>query len=90
MASLNGFRFAGINAGKVEAGAVADLLLVDLDNIGFIPNNDTLSNYIYSSHSEAIVTVICNGQPLMQNRQVEDEDLIKREARRVAKKLLQK
>lgn len=90
VASLNGFRFAGINAGKVEAGAVADLLLVDLDNIGFIPNNDTLSNYIYSSHSEAIVTVICNGQPLMQNRQVEDEDLIKREARRVAKKLLQK
>lgn len=88
VASLNGFRFAGINTGKVEAGAVADLLIVDLDNIGFIPNNDTLSNYIYATHSDAIDTVICNGHIVMQQRKVKDEELIKEESRKVVKRLI--
>ena len=88
VASSNGFSAAGINAGVIEAGAKADLLLADLDNIGFIPDNDTLSNYIYAAHSDAIDTVICNGNIVMQNRQVKDEATIKAEARRVAKRLL--
>ncbi|MBO4588662.1 MAG: amidohydrolase [Bacteroidales bacterium] len=90
VASRNGFKATGINAGKIEVGAKADLLLVDLDNIGFIPNNDTLSNYIYAAHSDAINTVICNGQPVMQNRKVKDEATIKEEAKRVVKKLIKK
>ena len=90
VASRNGFKAAGINAGKIEVGAKADLLLVDLDNIGFIPNNDTLSNYIYAAHSDAIDTVVCNGQPVMQNRKVKDEATIKEEAKRVVKKLIKK
>ena len=90
VASRNGFKAAGVNAGKIEVGAKADLLLVDLNNIGFIPNNDTLSNFIYAAHSDAIDTVICNGQPVMQNREVKDEATIKEEAKRVVKKLIKK
>lgn len=88
VSTANGFKAAGINAGKIEMGAKADLMLVDLDNIGFIPNNDTLSNFIYAAHSEAIDMVICNGQVVMNNRQVKDEGLIKTEARRVVKRLI--
>lgn len=90
VATLNGFKAAGLNAGKIEVGAKADLLLVDLDNIGFIPNNDTLSNYIYSSHSDAIDTVVCAGNIVMQKREVKDEATIKEEARRVVKKLIRR
>ena len=90
VASINGFEAAGVNAGKIEVGAKADLLLVDIDNIGFIPDNDTLSNYIYAAHSEAIDTVVCAGNIVMQKREVKDEKLIKDEARRVVKNLIKK
>ncbi|MBO4751681.1 MAG: amidohydrolase [Bacteroidales bacterium] len=90
VASSNGFGAAGVNAGKIEVGAKADLLLVDIDNIGFIPDNDTLSNYIYAAHSEAIDTVLCAGNIVMQKREVKDEKLIKDEARRVVKNLIKK
>lgn len=88
VATANGFRAAGLNAGVVEVGAKADLMLVDLDNIGFIPDNDTVSNLLYAAHSDAIDTVICNGRVVMQGRNVKDEAQIKAEARRVAKRLL--
>lgn len=90
VATTNGFKAAGLNAGIIEAGAKADLLLVDIDNIGFIPNNDTLSNYIYAAHSEAIDTVVCDGTIVMQYREVKDEKLIKSEAMRVVEKLIKK
>lgn len=90
VATTNGFKAAGLNAGIIEAGAKADLLLVDIDNIGFIPNNDTLSNYIYAAHSEAIDTVVCDGTIVMQHREVKDEKLIKSEAMRVVEKLIKK
>lgn len=90
VATTNGFKAVGLNAGIIEAGAKADLLLVDIDNIGFIPNNDTLSNYIYAAHSEAIDTVVCDGTIVMQHREVKDEKLIKSEAMRVVEKLIKK
>ena len=90
VATTNGFKAAGLNAGIIEAGAKADLLLVDIDNIGFIPNNDTLSNYIYAAHNEAIDTVVCDGTIVMQHREVKDEKLIKSEAMRVVEKLIKK
>ena len=88
VASANGFKAAGLNAGKISVGTKADLLLVNLDNIGFVPNNDTLSNFIYAAHSESIDTVVCNGRIVMSNHHVNDERTIKDEARRVVQKLL--
>lgn len=88
VASKNGFDALGINAGSITTGALADLMLVDLNNIAFVPNNNTLSNLIYAAHSDAIDTVICNGKIVMEHRRVEDEEVVRANVRRLAKKLL--
>lgn len=85
--SENGFKSAGINAGKIETGKVADLILVDLENLAFVPMHDTLSGLFYAAHGDAVDTVICNGRIVMHNRHVEGEDEIRTQAFRHARKL---
>ena len=85
--SENGFKAAGINAGRIEAGKVADLILVDLDNLAFVPMHDPLSGLFYAAHGDAVDTVVCNGRIVMRNRHVEGEEEIRTQARRHAQLL---
>ena len=85
--SENGFKAAGINAGKIEIGKVADLILVDLENLAFVPMHDTLSGLFYAAHGDAVDTVICNGRIVMHNRHVDGEEEIRTQAFRHARKL---
>ena len=85
--SENGFKAAGINAGRIETGKVADLILVDLENLAFVPMHDTLSGLFYAAHGDAVDTVICNGRIVMHNRHVEGEEEILTQAFRQARKL---
>lgn len=87
MATLNGAKAMGINAGVVEAGYLADLVLVDIDNYAFTPNLNFLSNLVYSANSSCIDTVICNGKILMQGRVVPGEEEIIGNVRKMCKKL---
>ena len=68
-------------------GKLADLMLVDLNNMAFVPNNDTLSSLFYAAHGDAVDTVICNGRLLMRHRHVEGEEEIIAQARHHALKL---
>lgn len=86
--SENGFKAAGINAGKLQEGKVADLMLIDLDNIAFVPNHDALSGLFYAAHGDAVDTLICNGRILMRGHHVEGEEEILVHARYHAAKLL--
>lgn len=88
IATENGFKSMGFDAGRIEVGKLADMMLVDLNNIAFIPNNNSLSNLIYSAHSDAIDTVICNGEIVMEHRKVKDEEEIVLNAKKAAKRLL--
>lgn len=88
IATLNGFKSMGIDAGRIEVGALADLMLIDLNNIAFVPNHNTLSNLLYAAHNDSIDTVICNGKIVMEHRKVENEDKIISETRRVTKRLI--
>lgn len=83
----NGFHAAGIDGGKIAIGKVADLILVDLNNLAFIPMHDTLSGLFYAAHADCVDTVICNGRVVMHNRHVEGEDEIRTQAFRHARKL---
>lgn len=87
-ATQNGFKALGWDAGEIAVGKLADLILVDLDNIAFIPNNNTLANLIYAAHGDCVDTVICDGKILMQNRQIPGEKEIIRQARIAAQKLI--
>ncbi len=85
--SENGFKAAGINAGRIETGKVADLILVDLENLAFVPMHDTLSGLFYAAHGAAVDTVICNGRIVMHTRHVDGEEEIRTQAFRHARKL---
>lgn len=87
VATENGYKALGINAGKIAVGKLADLMLVDLDNMAFVPNNDALSGLFYAAHGDAVNTVICNGRILMQDHHVEGEEEILAQARHHARKL---
>ena len=87
VATLNGFKALGIDAGTIAVGKLADLMLVDLDNLAFVPNNDALSGLFYAAHSDAVDTVICNGRILMRHRHVDGEEEIIAQARRHARNI---
>lgn len=87
MATVNAGKAFGLNIGKIEAGALADILIVDTDNLNFISPGTFEANLIYSAHSDCIDSVICNGKFIMQNRVVPGEKEILAQARKVLSKL---
>ena len=88
VATVNGFKALGVDAGEVAVGKTADLMLVNLDNLAFVPNNNTMSNLVYAAHGDCVDTVICNGKIVMRHRHVDGEEETIREARRIVSKLI--
>ena len=87
MATANAGRALGLNIGRLEEGALADILIVDTDNYNFLSPGTFEANLVYSAHSDCIDSVICNGRFLMKNRVVPGEKEILAEARKVMSKL---
>lgn len=81
MATVNGAKALGLNSGKLEEGALADIMLVDTDNLHFVSVGTFMSNFVYSAHSDVIDSLICNGRFVMRNRKVENENEILAQAR---------
>ncbi len=75
------------DAGRIEVGCLADCLLVDMNTVGFCPNNNVVSNWIYGASSEAIHSVICNGKFVMKNRHIDGEEDIIKEANKAITKM---
>lgn len=88
IASLNGCRALGFDGGILEEGKVADICLIDMRSPAFVPNIDFYSNLVYAAHSDAVDTVICDGNIIMEKRQTRDYDLVLREASLLAQKLM--
>lgn len=82
MVSSNAARALGINAGKIEEGMAADLIVVDVDNYNFLSPGSFEANLIYSAHSDCIDSVICGGKLLMKGRVVPGEKEILAAARK--------
>lgn len=87
MATSNAGKALGLNIGKIEVGALADILIVDTDNYNFLSPGSFEANFVYSAHSDCIDSVICNGKFIMQGRVVPGEKEILAEARKVINKL---
>lgn len=88
MATVNPAKVLGLNIGRLEEGALADILIVDTDNYHFMSPGSFEANLIYSAHSDCIDSVICNGEFLMRNRVVPGEREILAEARKYLNKIL--
>jgi 5-methylthioadenosine/S-adenosylhomocysteine deaminase len=77
ISTRNGFQAFNINTGKIEEGALADFILVDLNNPFLMPNTNLKSNMIYAADSLCITDVFCDGKQIMTNGRVQDEEDIR-------------
>jgi len=78
MATVNGAKALGINAGSIEVGKLADLIIIDLRKPHLTPTNkeNLISNIVYSMQGGDVDTSIINGRVVMRDRRVENEDRI--------------
>ena len=86
-ATVTGAEFAGVNAGKIAAGMVADMLLIDMTHPVMSGNYDLIADMVYAADTTVIDSVICNGKFLMQNRIIPGESEIIDAARAVCRKI---
>ena len=87
VATYNGAKAFGLDAGKICKGALADCILVDLDNPFMTPNYNLVSNMVYAADSSVVCDVICDGKLIMENRHVTGEEDIIAQAHILAEKI---
>ena len=66
MATRSGAEAFGLDAGVIREGALADALLVRLDDPRMQPCHNLISNWVYAAGSSCIDSVICNGNIVMK------------------------
>lgn len=90
MATIRGAQALGRNTGRIEAGRVADLILVDLDAPNLIPCHDEAENLVYSAHGSNVWMNMARGNVIYQNGTFLTLDLekIRAEVRQYALPLL--
>ncbi|MBO7328638.1 MAG: amidohydrolase [Lentisphaeria bacterium] len=86
-ATVTGAEFAGVDAGVIAVGKVADMILVDLDHPVMSAGYDLIADMVYAAESSVVDSVICNGKFLMQNRVIPQEKEIIAEAKEVCRKI---
>jgi 5-methylthioadenosine/S-adenosylhomocysteine deaminase len=97
MATRNGNRGLGIDAGELAAGRKADLVLVDTRSQMFTPlmpgNKDhVFSHLVFAANGSCVETVIVDGRVVYEDRQFTtiDEDEVLREANRAFRETLER
>lgn len=88
MASSNAGKALGLEIGKIEEGALADILIVDTQNYNFLSPGSFEANLVYSAHSDCIDSMICNGKFVMRGRVVPGEKEILADAGKVLCKFM--
>ncbi len=72
MATIDGAGALGLQdeIGTIEVGKKADLVLLDIKAPHLTPFRHPISHIIYAANGGDVNTVICNGEILMQNREL--------------------
>lgn len=68
MATEGGARAMGLDAGRIETGKLADVILVDCGEVSMAPVHDPISSLVYCGKSCNVETVIINGRIVMEDR----------------------
>jgi 5-methylthioadenosine/S-adenosylhomocysteine deaminase len=87
-ATVAGAELTGWDAGRIEEGRLADLCLIDLATPAFTPNFNFVSNLVFAANGSCVDTVICDGNILMQRREIPGEGEILEQAAQAAYDLI--
>ncbi|MGM0605894.1 MAG: amidohydrolase [Halobacteriota archaeon] len=74
MATEWGADAIGLPGGRIEAGAVADLAIIDFDAPHLTPAHDPVSHLAYAVRGSDVKHTICDGQVLMCDRELQTID----------------
>lgn len=88
MATVNAAQSLSLKAGEIKEGFLADLNLIDLNHVSMVPCHNLASNLVFSAEPGCVDTVICNGNLLMQGKEIKGEEKIKEKAAKAAEKLV--
>ena len=86
VATENGAKAFGIDAGIIEEGKLADFILLDLNHYLLLPDYNLVSNLVYCAQNDCITDVFCDGKQIMCDRKVKDEDKIREDFKKIAEK----
>ncbi|WP_049929058.1 amidohydrolase [Halopiger goleimassiliensis] len=80
----------GLETGRLEAGAPADLAVIDLETSHLTPRHDLVSHLAYAAAAADVRHTVCDGQVLMRDREVLtlDERAIRERALEAGKALV--
>jgi len=83
MATIGGAIALGLQdrIGSLESGKLADLILIDMRDVGLTPICNPVSNLVYSASGKCVDTVIVGGRLLMKRKRLmtlNDADIMKR------------
>lgn len=67
LATVSGAKALGRNTGRIAAGCVADLILVDFDAPNLIPCHDVAENLVFSAHGSNVWMNMARGKIIYQN-----------------------
>ncbi|MGH7871764.1 MAG: amidohydrolase family protein [Candidatus Binatia bacterium] len=89
MATRNGARAFGLDAGVLAAGKVADIVLLRRDRAAFTPLNDVESQLVFCENGSDVETVIVNGEVVVEGGRLVkiDEGEVLRLAEQARKRL---
>lgn len=92
MATAGGADLLGLEGGTLEAGAPADVAVIDLDQPHLTPRTDLISHVVYAANGADVRHTVCDGRILMADREVRpfDEAAVKREANERASALFER
>jgi 5-methylthioadenosine/S-adenosylhomocysteine deaminase len=75
------------DAGRLEVGALADIVLVDLREVTLTPVHDPVSHVVYAANGGCVHTTICDGRVLMESGRIEGYEEIRARAVEAAKRV---
>ena len=86
MATVNGAKALGRNAGVIAVGRDADLILLDPDAPNLIPCHDAANNIAYAAHGSNVLLNMCRGKVIYEKGEflTIDADKVRSEVREYA------
>ena len=72
IATINGAKTLGLEEkiGTIEEGKMADIIIINLDNVITKPKNNIFAEIVYNVKGTNVETTIVNGKILMENKEL--------------------
>ncbi|MCS7121079.1 MAG: amidohydrolase [Archaeoglobaceae archaeon] len=83
-ATKNAAKAFRLNAGEIAEGKLADIVLVNLDNLNLVPGHNLISDLVYSANSSCVETVIVDGKIVVENGYFEGEEEVVEKVKKIA------